>query len=377
MIQNARKRYTTEYLCNCSQGSTYVSFDDMIKIQLFSSGDKQEIEIIKDSGERREVRMKVKRSWQNMINLIKMEDQTCFGYAFRPIPQFSSNYHSSCLTWCLFAIFSSCKELWNIVDTKASPFRSSSWEGWLLTAVHHSCFQNNILNRIDNTSPLKKPKNMNEVIKQTNKLIPELLSNSNGLNGTSFFQFNFTCINNMFQHEDYNEKILVRRSHQGVTSDISSTVYKDVEVIIIVGEEAPSTYEIINNSNGIFELRVLCVLKCDRPESSRNKYDAIRYMRHGNGFNCFWKQERCDPICSHSNSSLLEDIALNADEHYFLQYIQMFVRKFGQSNVDRWKLKFFNVWEGRFMSNASVVVFLLFRLIFNERTRENVIFKNI
>ena len=99
--------------------------------------------------------MKVKRSWQNMINIINMEDQTGFGYAFRLIPQFSNNYHSYLVFICKF---SSCKEIWNIIDSKESPFRSSSWKGWLLTSVHHSCFQNNILSRIDNASPLKKPK---------------------------------------------------------------------------------------------------------------------------------------------------------------------------------------------------------------------------
>ena len=80
--------------------------------------------------------MKVKWSWKNRINIINMENRTGFGYAFRPIPQFSNHDHSSCITWCLFAIFSSCKEIWNIVDTKESPFSSSSWEGWLITSVH-------------------------------------------------------------------------------------------------------------------------------------------------------------------------------------------------------------------------------------------------
>ena len=60
MIKNARKRYTIADLRKCSQGATYVSFDDMIKIQLFSSSNKQDIDIIKDGEERREVRMKVK-----------------------------------------------------------------------------------------------------------------------------------------------------------------------------------------------------------------------------------------------------------------------------------------------------------------------------
>ena len=132
----------------------------------------------------------------------------------------------------------------------------------------------------------------------------------------------------MFQHVDYNEKIMVRRLCQDLISDISSTVYEDVEVVIIVGEESPSCLEIDNNGNGIFKLRVICVLKCDRPESSINKYDAIRYMQHGNGFDSFWKQERCDPICSHSNSNFLEDIALNANDHYFLHYVQVYVRNY-------------------------------------------------
>ena len=48
MIQNAKRRFSISDLRKHAQGSTYVSFSDMIDIQLFESQDIQTIEMIND-----------------------------------------------------------------------------------------------------------------------------------------------------------------------------------------------------------------------------------------------------------------------------------------------------------------------------------------
>ena len=50
-IKHAQHRYKLHQLQNYTQGSTYVSFKDMIKIHLFQSNGEQKILYIKDSPE--------------------------------------------------------------------------------------------------------------------------------------------------------------------------------------------------------------------------------------------------------------------------------------------------------------------------------------
>ena len=51
-IRNAKKRFNIEELRQFAQGSTYVSFIDMITIHLFESSDKQEVKVLKDTPNR-------------------------------------------------------------------------------------------------------------------------------------------------------------------------------------------------------------------------------------------------------------------------------------------------------------------------------------
>ena len=171
-IQNAKNRYTKNELYNHAQGATYVSFSDMIKIQLHESSNEQEIQITKDNPEANDIlTIPLKRSWQRIINLLQTEDIHGYGTQFRPIPQFVSYKYSSCFTWVLFSILNSCKELWEIIDSKDTPFKWSSWEGWILTSVQHLCFQNNSIMQVY-SSPFKKPKSMTTIIENLNKNIP-------------------------------------------------------------------------------------------------------------------------------------------------------------------------------------------------------------
>ena len=122
-----KKRYSKSDLYSCAQGATYVSFSDMIKIQLHESSNEQEIEVIKDNPQVEViVKIPVKRSWQRLINLLQTEDKDGYGTQFRSIPQFINYKDTSCFTWVVFSIMSSYKELWEIVDSKGAPFKWSS-----------------------------------------------------------------------------------------------------------------------------------------------------------------------------------------------------------------------------------------------------------
>ena len=143
MILDAKDRFNDNILHGYAQGSTYVKFQDMVRIHLFESSPNQNIHIIDDRprNERRsrqDTNIYAKRMWSICINILQKEDETGYGMQFRSIPKFTV---STAMTWTLFAIISSCSTLWGIIDTKRLPFRLSRWEGWLLSTIQLHCFQ--------------------------------------------------------------------------------------------------------------------------------------------------------------------------------------------------------------------------------------------
>ena len=141
-IESAKDEFSIDILKKIAKNSTYVRFDDMILINLFETSEsKQNITVINDvstNRRRQKYELSVQRSWPFLINLLQTEDKTGFGTQFRAIPQFArviDNDKQSTLTWTLFAILSSIKDLWHIINTKLSPFCTSSWKGWILCDV--------------------------------------------------------------------------------------------------------------------------------------------------------------------------------------------------------------------------------------------------
>lgn len=130
--RNAQSRYTINGLRDHTQGATYVSFEDMVETHLHETAQSQHVRAINDrpSARNRNQTLHVSRSWSTRINMLQTEDRNGFGSQFRPIPGFNTSKPSA-LSWVLFAIMSSCKELWHIVDNKPTPFRHSAWEGWV------------------------------------------------------------------------------------------------------------------------------------------------------------------------------------------------------------------------------------------------------
>ena len=84
---NAQNCYTIDYLRNYTQGSTYITFEDMINIQLFESNDNNEIEVVKDNpGTSIFVQVPVRRSWQRVINILQTEDRLGYVTQFLRAP---------------------------------------------------------------------------------------------------------------------------------------------------------------------------------------------------------------------------------------------------------------------------------------------------
>ena len=161
-IENAKRRYNLSQLRKYTQGSTYVSFRDMIDLYLYETSDKKDIRIIDDDPDTRSQEVFVRRTWQPIINMLQTEDEYGYGTHFRPVPQFNTNNVPSAFTWVLFSLISSSKELWRLIDQKPNPYRWSSWEGWLLSSVQYFCFQNYPILR-DKRNSIKKLTKMSEI----------------------------------------------------------------------------------------------------------------------------------------------------------------------------------------------------------------------
>ena len=152
-----------------TDGSTFLSFKDMIKIQILESKLEIEIEVVKENTNGSNNTIRVKSSWQQVINILQTQEKEGYGTEFREIPIFHNYQNSFCFTWSLFALLSSSKEFWEVIDSKPEPFKSSSWEGHILTAIQSLCFQNNFV-PIEKMSPFKKPTTSNKVIEHEHVL---------------------------------------------------------------------------------------------------------------------------------------------------------------------------------------------------------------
>ena len=65
------------------------------------------------------------RNWPKDIYVCQMIDEEIFGLSFVMIPGFNSNKTDKMLLWLTCTIVCHCKEVWQIVDSKVSPFRVS------------------------------------------------------------------------------------------------------------------------------------------------------------------------------------------------------------------------------------------------------------
>ena len=237
--------------------------------------------------------------------------------------------------------FHAVKSYGILLIQKINGFRWSGWEGWIITSIQSFCFQFHSIH-LDRKSPFKKLSAQFTICNKTNKFIPDELNHSTNDNGKSFYKFDIRCFKKLFNTNDYSPSIEIIPSITK-TQSISSL---DTKVIIVVGDSPPlKGNELIHRND--YELRIICIIKADRRGGKVSHFDAIRCMRHGKGFNSWWKQERNESIvtqCIH-NEDILPSLFTN-NECFFLQYISVYVRVENDCN-NHWRSKFFESMSGK------------------------------
>lgn len=299
----------------------------MFNIHLFESSGNNGIHIVEDMcHEGREitlpVEVKAKRSWPILINLLQTEDESGYGSQFYPIPKFMAQDESPVLTWCLFSLFASCKELWKLVDLKDNGFRTGSWEGWLLTAVSEFCFPFHLIS-IDTKSPFKKLSTYSNIINKIRRAVSSVQQQNELPANSSFYGLGKEYFEFLFADSYYASLVAVLSDSHDIIDHQNKKAY------IVVSNKPPETDVYTVGNSKTIELRVVCVVKANRSDNSSSKFDGIRYMRHGNGFKEWWKQERKDNVttkCTMNRDSVFRDFT-EENEDIFLQYVSLYIRQ--------------------------------------------------
>lgn len=354
-IEEEAMRITENSLDRYCQGSTYVTYLDMIGIHLDQTQDDHDaglIEVIKcvNNADKQE---EARRSWSRTINIIQMEDSHCYGTQFRHIPQLSTTNKASMMTWTLCSILSSVKELWKAVDNKLEPWHYRGWEGWILTYIQSAIFRF-VSIRSDYRSPFKKLRSMGHIVDKINYLAP-VISN---------VDVDITDPGQTYQYSsEFMENLFTPQHHPTISIfesvlDISPALQLDENknIIIITSAGLPEAFgnnientdqpDTIEMSDGVtFELRSIVLLRVEEfYNRDGSKFESIRYMRHGGHFCKWWKQERSDAIviqCSIDPVQHLYEYSRNeniADEYHFLQHCLVYV-KVEEPNIDKFRLK--------------------------------------
>ena len=318
----------------------------MIRIHLFESSSTQQICVVDDRPNRRVKEINVRRSCPIFINILQTEDKYGYGTQFRAIPKFNTGDKPSSLTWTLFAILSSCPELWIIVDNKPTPFKWSGWEGWILTSIQKFCFEFETIT-IDKRSPISKLTSLSAITDKVNKFYRNE-NNNDEEDPNNFYHCNTDSMHRLFQEDDYSSSVVI--IDYDYVEEATLENINDVEnkkAIIIAGIDEP-TEEYININDIEFELRVICIARAKNKGRTASTYEAIRYMRHGHGFSSWWKQERNDDIVTqyHKDEELLYHIHVNNIDCYFKFNVCVYIRK-ETKNVDKWRTTFFESMGGK------------------------------
>ena len=196
------------------------------------------------------------------------------------------------LTWILFAILSSCPELWIIVDNKPTPFKWSGWEGWILTSIQKFCFEFETIT-VDRQSPISKLTSLSAITDKVNKFYRNE-NNNDEEHPNNFYHCNTDSMHRLFQEDGSSSSVVIIDYVEEATLENINDV-QNKKTIIIAGIDEP-TEEYININDIEFELRVICIARAKKKGRTASTYEAIRYMRHGHGFSSWWKQERNDDI---------------------------------------------------------------------------------
>ena len=154
----------------------------------------------------------------------------------------------------------------------------------------------------------------------------------------SYYELNYMSFYNLFNSPDYNGRITVVNNFNEA---INLNNDHGNKFILVVGTEKPIFNDVRVINKG-YELRVICYLKSNQRGNSPSSFDSVRFMRHGNKYKSWWKEERNDPITTqcHSENEITKYFSiLDENDLYYHQIIQLFV-KLDNDTEDYWRTKF-------------------------------------
>ena len=106
----------------------------------------------------------------------------------------------------------------------------------------------------------------------------------------------------------------------------------------------------------MFELQSVVVLRSKDEPRSHSSFDSSRYIRYGNGFKSWWKQERKDYIATKCATDIVSDLPVDdsydSESNHFLQCISIYV-KHQDVEVDKWRNKIFKAMGGNIHVQCS------------------------
>ena len=353
MLKLSSKCHPEGHLDKYRKGSSFVPVRTIIKLHLAQSHADHDSGLISVKTIKNEI-VHCQRPWSQAINIVQTEDSERFGSTFRSIPAFRCYEKAGMMTWVLCSILSSVSNLWESVDTKHLPFEQNGWEYWLLSFIQLNVFPFDV-KRIDRRSPFKRLKNAGDLIDVVNRFAP-VPSNTyeNDNDPDTILKFSCEFMRNIFCPSEYST-IMVEDSVTNAITLEDSHLFKNTKIIIVVGSGLPevlgndqdlsSSGKLVFSDGTTFELLSVAILRGQSIAYSRqpNKFDAIRYMRHGGYYTSWQKQERFDKVvmqCTENICDILINAANNSDhaEYDFLQHVLVYVKE-ETLDADQWKLK--------------------------------------
>lgn len=357
------------------EGATYVPYLDTVRIHLHQADDDKSGGLI-DAVNASDKVVQIKRQWPRVINIVQSEDSDGYGYQFRPIPAFNELDKETMMLWSLYSLLSGVKELWQAVDSKCLSWHCKDWEGHVLTQIRHDVFSYlSGCYRSQGISPFKPLDTIEQIAEKVNDSgrNHQSLTVGRRFDGDEIahelkgeFGMSFERLHELF-YPDEHPTIAV---HDSVEAALEMEDCDSKDVILVHTDTIPEEFTQTDNGDGtisltdgrgrehLFELRSIVFISTEYPIHRESymtkhpgKYNAVRYIRHGNGYNRWWKAGRAHRVvtkCSYNPIDRLKSMAEDYSE-CFCACILAFVKKDTQF-THQWRDRIFDSMGG----NSSI-----------------------
>lgn len=306
-MNGARDRFDNreEELRSLVRGSTYCPTKHAIILQTHAS-DTSTIEAVVpgkkvNNCQQPDQLLYVPRSWDPIIYNLQVEDGDNYGTpikAIRPYQCYDDlGRQVSMMLWSLVGMVSGCADLHYAMDQKKTPHHYNGVSGHLLTHINSDYMKHRV-----NNSPKNSPFSSGVALDRVKNALYQLMPNAmKSYSGTSshrkglFYRFGIPYFKNIFPVDDY-PCVSVQRSVTAIQNH--PNLMSEHSIFIIVSTTRPTgeaNFELPSAayfpSKEKYEARVVIGISPDSDED-RNKFTGFRFVRHGNGFVEWWKDER-------------------------------------------------------------------------------------